>query len=189
MSKPDWWTHCMLIVKRYPVTEKKLRSLQSEAPPVSPQLSGMPHSSAASRKTEEAALRAAPGETELRQYAAVARALEITRSYPNGSQRVRIVELLIWQESHTVEGAAAVVGYSAAAVKEFRAAFLGLVAVLLGFVAPWEMSARFYKAYPGLLRRCPELRSRCEAFLRDADPEESARYLRELMDASGTPEK
>lgn len=187
MSKPDWWTHCVLIVKRYPATASKLRSLFAEEPPVTPQLSGAPSGSSFSRKTEAAAIRATPGETELRHYSAVSRALEITRSYPNGSQRVRIVELLIWANSHTVEGAAAAVGYSPAAVKEFRAAFLGLVAVLLGFVEPWEMSTRFYKAYPGLLRRCPELRLRCEIFLRDADEEDCARYLRELVDSSGAP--
>lgn len=177
----------MLIVRRYPETARKLRILSAEAPAISPQPSGMPAGTSLARKTEAAAIRATPGETELRHYSAVSRALEITRSYPNGSQRVRIVELLIWASSHTVEGAAAAVGYSPAAVKEFRAAFLGLVAVLLGFVEPWEMSTRFYKAYPGLLHRCPELRLRCEVFLRDADREDCARYLQELVDSSGTP--
>lgn len=87
----------------YPGLRSQLRDLQSMS--VTPNLSGMPMGGGEHRSTEDAALRQLPPE-EQRRYDAVAQALEISGHLTSGLSRVRMIELVYFRRSHTVEGAA-----------------------------------------------------------------------------------
>lgn len=177
MSKPDWWYHARQIAKKYPELHRQLEMLRSQN--VTPHMDGMPSGGEISRSTERAALRELPNKTDRADYGAVDKAIRITKQYPNSDRRMQIIDLLIWRNSHTVDGAAMVTHYSRDAVKDFHAAFLTLVAVNRDFVNIWELSNKFYKNYPKLLDKCPEFRERCvEFFSGDGDVSDYPAFLK-----------
>lgn len=164
MSKPDWWYHARQITRKYPKLQKQLEELRSQN--ITPHMNGMPGGGDISRSTEQTALRELPDKTDRDDYRAVDTAVQITRQYPNGDKRLKIIDLLIWKNSHTMDGAAMVTHYSRDAVKDFHAAFLSLVAVNRNFVNVWELSGKFYKNYPELLSKHPDFRRQCAEFFK-----------------------
>lgn len=87
----------------YPGLRAQLRDLQSMS--VTPSLSGMPMGGGEHRSTEDAALRQLPPEDQ-RRLDAVAQALAISEHLTSGLSRVKLIELVYFRRSHTVEGAA-----------------------------------------------------------------------------------
>lgn len=87
----------------YPGLRAQLRDLQSMS--VTPSLSGMPMGGGDHRSTEDAALRQLPPEDQ-RRLDAVAQALAISEHLTSGLSRVKLIELVYFRRSHTVEGAA-----------------------------------------------------------------------------------
>lgn len=134
MSKPryTWWGYVRGIIRKYPELKREYEELHRQAITVS--MSGMPGSAGGvSRKTENIAVRELPY-TKQREYEAVKRAIETTKTMQNGSQRLRIIELVYWKKSHTVEGAAMRVGYSADRGKQLHGEFIRLVAKNYGLM-------------------------------------------------------
>lgn len=162
MSKPIWQNHVRNIVAAYPYLKKQMQTLHAEPENIIPQLSGMPGGSGVSRKGERAVLRSVPTETDIKNYNAVSNAIKTTELYDNAKERIQIIDLLIWKNTHTMEGARRATGYSIDTVKDFHAAFLALVAIYRDFVKPWELSGKFYKNYPGLLDKCPDIKAQCK---------------------------
>ena len=105
MSKPryDWWPYVKGMIRRYPALKERYMDLHS--PSVVANLSGMPSGTSVSRPTENVALRELPT-TEQREFEAVRKAIETTERYANGLDRLRIINLVLWKQTHTIEGAA-----------------------------------------------------------------------------------
>ena len=87
----------------YPGLRSQLRDLQSMS--VTPSLSGMPMGGGEHRSTEDAALRQLPPDDQ-RRFDAVSQALSISEHLTSGLSRVRMIELVYFRRSHTIEGAA-----------------------------------------------------------------------------------
>lgn len=87
----------------YPGLRTALRDLQSMS--ITPSLSGMPGGGGEHRSTEDAALRQLPPDDQ-RRFDAVSQALSISEHLTSGLSRVRMIELVYFRRSHTVEGAA-----------------------------------------------------------------------------------
>lgn len=87
----------------YPKLRAELRDLQSQS--ITPSLSGMPSGAGEHRSTEDAALRQLPA-AEQRRHDAVAQAVQICGQLTSGPSRVKLIELVYFRRSHTVEGAA-----------------------------------------------------------------------------------
>ena len=127
MSKPryDWWPYVKGMIRRYPALRAQYADLHSTS--VTADYSGMPHCGGESRALEAVALRELPS-TSQREYEAVRRAVEATERYRNGRDRLYIIKLVLWDKSHTLEGAALMVPCGAASAWRWHGEFIRLVA-------------------------------------------------------------
>ena len=133
MSKPRyrWWGYVRNVIRAYPDLKREYEALHTQS--ITANLSGMPGSGSVSRGTENIAIRELP-RTKQREYDAVTSAIEITGRMPNGKQVLRIIDLVYWKRTHTVEGAAMKSGYSADRGKQLHGDFIRLVAKYYGLM-------------------------------------------------------
>lgn len=133
MSKPRyrWWGYVRNVIRAYPELKKEYESIHEQS--VTANISGMPGTSGVSRGTENIATRELT-KTKQKEYDAVTKAIEITGRLPNGKQVLRIIELVYWKRTHTVEGAAMKSGYSVDRGKQLHGDFIRLVAKNYGLM-------------------------------------------------------
>lgn len=133
MSNPryKWWSYIKAVIREYPSLKKEYEELHEQT--VTASMTGMPGSGNVSRSTEMIAVRELPF-VKQREYEAVRRAIECTKNMKNGDIRIRLVDLVYWKKSHTVEGAAMRVGYSVDRGKQIHGEFVRLVAKFYGFM-------------------------------------------------------
>lgn len=108
----------------YPGLRAQLRDLQSMS--VTPSLSGMPIGGGERRSTEDAALRQLPPEDQCR-LDAVAQAVEISEHLTSGLARRKLIDLVYFRRSHTVEGAAMQIPCDVRTAKTWNSDFLLLI--------------------------------------------------------------
>lgn len=116
-------------LRAYPRAKRK----QSEMTDVriTPNYSGAPGSGSASRTTEDIALRAKLSPWEEDVINAVEFAMRMQSAYPNGEERMRMIRLVYFQRTHTLDGAALECHYSDRAIKRWNAEILTAVYVAL----------------------------------------------------------
>ena len=93
---------------------------------VTPSLSGMPIGGGERRSTEDAALRQLPPEDQCR-LDAVAQAVEISEHLTSGLARRKLIDLVYFRRSHTVEGAAMQIPCDVRTAKTWNSDFLLLI--------------------------------------------------------------
>lgn len=127
MSKPryPWWGYARNMIRAYPSRKKEYEELHEQS--ITASMSGIPAGGGVSRGTEAIAIRELPSSKQ-REYEAVRRAINTTMLMANGAQRVKIIDLVYWKRSHTVEGAAMKVGYGPDRGKQIHGEFVRLVA-------------------------------------------------------------
>lgn len=132
MSKPryDWWPYVKGMIRRYPALRERYRDLHM--PSMTADYSGMPHGGSG-RPLEALAIRELPS-TQQREYEAVRRAVETTQRYRNGLDRLKVVRLVLWDRSHTLEGAALMVPCGVATAWRWHGEFIKLVAAFYGLL-------------------------------------------------------
>lgn len=133
MSKPRyrWWGYIRNVIRAYPELKREYEILHTQS--ITANLSGMPGSGNVSRGTENIATMELP-RTKQKEYDAVTNAIEVTGKMPNGKQVLRIIELVYWKRTHTVEGAAMKSGYSVDRGKQLHGDFIRLVAKNYGLM-------------------------------------------------------
>ena len=133
MSKPryKWWGYIRGVIRAYPELKREYEELHRQS--ITAGIGGMPSGGDVTRGTENIAVRELPY-TKQREYEAVRRAIEATNRMTNGSQRLRIIDMVYWKRSHTVEGAAMRVGYSPDRGKQLHGDFIRLVAKNYGLM-------------------------------------------------------
>ena len=94
---------------------------------ITPAYGGAAVQHSASRTTEDAALRQNLTPYEESVIAAVEFMLRMQRSYPNGEERTRMIELVHFRRTHTIIGAAEIVHYSPEALKSWNREILTAV--------------------------------------------------------------
>lgn len=133
MSRPryDWWPYVKGMIRRYPTLRERYCDLHS--PSMTADYSGMPHGGAGGRSLESLAVRELPS-TQQREYEAVRKAVETTGRYRNGTDRLKVIRLVLWDRSHTLEGAALVVPCSWRTAAQWHGEFIKLVAWFYGLL-------------------------------------------------------
>lgn len=134
MSRPryDWWPYVKGMIRRYPDLKAERVELQQQT--VTQQLSGMPGGGGTGRTAEQCAIRELSG-VKQREYKAVDRAVKSTLSITgSGEDRMRIIELVFWKRSHTLEGAAQEVHCSYRTARRYHGEFIMSVAKYYGLL-------------------------------------------------------
>lgn len=124
MPQKSWRHAARQAAYEYPGLRERLRDLQSMS--MTPSLSGMPMGGGEHRSTEDAALRQLPPEDQ-RRLDAVGQALEISGHLTSGLARVKMIEMVYFRRSHTLEGAALRIPCDVRTVKTWNNDFLLLI--------------------------------------------------------------
>lgn len=135
MSKPryDWWSYVKGMIRRYPDLCLKEKALRETT--LSPNLSGQPRGKGKpSDPTAEAALRELP-EINRRELDAVRKAIEETLALSTGKERLRMVRLVFWDKTHTLEGAAQKCNISYVTARRWNREFINYVARAFGLTS------------------------------------------------------
>ena len=133
MSKTryDWWPYVKGMIRRYPALKEQYQDLHSQS--VTASYSDEPRSGAVSRAAESVAIRELPS-TKQREYEAVRRAVEVTERYKNGKDRLEVIRMVLWQQSHTIAGAALMIPCHEVTAGTWHAEFIRLVASNYGLM-------------------------------------------------------
>lgn len=118
----SWRHEAKSALRAYPRLLKKQTTLSAAPTQTTPNYNGVAvRGGEASRSAEEAALRSVLSERERAQLEAVRTALELEKKYPNADARLRMIDLVYFRRTHTLEGAAEVCRYSIETVKRWNA--------------------------------------------------------------------
>lgn len=133
MSRPryDWWPYAKGMIRRYPDLAREYADLHTQT--ITQGYTGMPGGGGDGRSLEGVAIRELPG-TRQREYEAVRRAIAVTALYPNGQSRLKVIRLVLWDRSRTLEGAALAVPCSIATAKRWHGDFIRLVGKMYGLL-------------------------------------------------------
>lgn len=123
-DKPRWRSEARQVIRRYPELLKKEAQIRTIS--ITPNYSGMPSAHTASRTTENQALLTLPHD-EQRDLDAVRTALDTIRRYRNGDLRYKLVDIVYWKRSHTVDGAAMLLHVHEKTAHEWDRGFIELV--------------------------------------------------------------
>ncbi len=119
------------MIRRWPA----LKELHNDLHAVSgiANYTGMPGNPNPARSTEDIAVRDLPG-TARREYEAVRRTIAATERYKNGRDRLKIIKLVYWDKTHTLEGAALSVPCSIQTAWKWNQEFIRMVASHFGLM-------------------------------------------------------
>ena len=130
-SKYKWYRDAVWVIRDYPALKARKRELQEQSLGVS-YGEKIPGSPGISRVTENLALREMAHIDEAR-LEVMEQALAEIKALPDGNTVVRIVELIDWKRTHTVEGVALMMHFSARMVLKKREKLIKLVAKKCGW--------------------------------------------------------
>ena len=116
MSKPRyrWWGYAKAVIRSYP------QLMEAYAPSFPDDVTGLD-------------ARSLP-RTSQREYIAVRQAVSETLDMPNGADRLRLVNMVFWTRTCTLEGAAMQIPCSYPTAQRWHGEFIQLVALKLGLM-------------------------------------------------------
>lgn len=138
MSRPryKWWGYVKNMIRAYPGLKKEYDDLHEQS--VTPNLSGMPGGGEVSRGTENIALRELSGPNQA-EYDAVRKTIAITEHMRTGADRLKLMDLVFWKNSHTLQGAAMVVHVSYDTAINYHGDFIMMAAYFRGLITYDEL--------------------------------------------------
>lgn len=134
MSKPryGWWAYVKYMARNYPNLCRELEDKQSISTTANYSLG--PRGSGEARGTEAAAMRQL-SPVKMREYEAVRIAVETAGSIPgNGYLRVKLVEMVYFKRTHTLEGACQELHIGYITGKRYNQDFLCRIAKAFGLL-------------------------------------------------------
>ena len=133
MSKPRyiWWSYAKAMVRQYPALKRDYDDLHRQN--ITASMSGMPGGNSASRTTETVVLRQLPA-VKQKEFDSVDSAIKITLKMPNGKERLTVIDLVLWKEETTIEGAAQRIHCSKETAWRYHRDFVRLVGKCHGLI-------------------------------------------------------
>ena len=98
-------------------------------------MTSTPCGGTAARTTENVALRQLPP-VKQKEFDAVEKAITQTKRQPNGKERLTVIDLVLWKEVTTIEGAAQKIYCSKETAWRYHRDFIRLVGYCYGLVDP-----------------------------------------------------
>ena len=138
MSKPryKWWGYIKAVIRSYPSLKQEYEALHEQS--ITANMSGMPGGGAVSRGTENIATRELPKPKQA-EYDAVRRAIVVTEQMRTGEDRLRLMNLVFWKQSHTLQGAAMAVNVSYDTAIDYHGDFVMMVGYFYGLITYEEL--------------------------------------------------
>ena len=101
MSKPRyrWWGYVKAVIRAYPALDKAMR--KPIYPPTTARYSTQPPQAGDGRGVECAVIKKLT-KRDMEEYEAVSAAIRETERLPNGKARLKIIDLVYWQGTHTL---------------------------------------------------------------------------------------
>ena len=134
MSKPryGWWSYAKYMARNYPNLCLELKDKQSISK--TSNYSSSHRGSGEARGTENAAMRQLSS-VKMREYEAVRKAVEAAGAVPgNGNLRVKLVEMVYFKRTHTLEGVCHALHISYGTAKNYNNEFLCGIAKNFGLL-------------------------------------------------------
>ena len=133
MSKPryHWWGYIKWVIRDYPAKYKELRNMKFQS--ITPNYNGMPGGSEPQRGAENIALCLFTGQKQ-REFEAVEKAIDITKTFTDGMERINLVDRVFWGQTHTLQGAALAGHISYETAVNWHRDFIKLVAANIGLL-------------------------------------------------------
>lgn len=131
MSKPRyyWWAYAKAIIRAYPELKKEHDRLHEQRVTQNVGQVGSNHS--LSRSTEAVALKTLP-KSKQAEYDAVSKAIQKTMLLKTGTERLKLIDMVFWKQSHNLDGAAYALDYSYENAQRFHRDFIFLVGLFRG---------------------------------------------------------
>ena len=131
VSKPryGWWSFAKHLVRTYPELKQEYDALH--APRITADTTRIPGGGSVSKPTENTALRSLPAARQA-DYDAVTKAIEMTSRLKTGPERLKLIDMVFWKQSHTLDGASYALGYSYENGQRYHQDFLRLVGLYRG---------------------------------------------------------
>lgn len=124
-NKHGWWQYAKYMIRAYPEHCAELKAIHEQSTTAA--YSGMPGSHSAQRTVENISIRELPRNAQ-REYEAVKRAIESTSRKVDGAERLRLIDMVFWRQTHTINGAALVLHISERTAREWHRMFIWAVA-------------------------------------------------------------
>jgi hypothetical protein len=124
----SWRSEARTALRLYPKLKRRQGENEMQITPV---YGGAAVQHSASRTTENVALRSTLTEREENIISAVEFMLTMQRRYYNADARLRMLKLVYWSRTHTMQGAAMEVGYNINTVKAWNTEMLTAVYVAI----------------------------------------------------------
>ena len=125
----SWRTEARAALRNYPKAKRKQNETGEQQ--ITPNYSGQPGSHTARRTTEDIALRVKLTPYEENVISAVEFMMKMQCAYPNAEERMRMIRLVYFKRTHTLEGAAMECHYADRTVKRWNNEILTAVYVAL----------------------------------------------------------
>lgn len=140
MSSPHyiWWSYVKGMIRKFPERAERLQDMKDPSAEID--LSGMPKGAGKiGRPTEQLAIAQLPP-TEQKEYEAVRAALRETLGLKSGKLRLRLIRMVFWKQTHTIQGAALRLYVAGSTAKRWHREFILLVAKKAGLLDEIEPS-------------------------------------------------
>lgn len=139
MSKPryKWWGYVKGIIREYPELQKKYDALHSTS--ITANMSGMPGGGGISRAVENTALKELQ-RTKQAELDAVKKAIAATQLLKTSKERLDLVRLVFWKQSHTLAGAAMATNVSYETAVNYHRDFIILTAYFRDLIELEDLS-------------------------------------------------
>ena len=133
MSKPryKWWGYVKAVLRAYPEHKRELESMKQSKLTASYEGSG--YSGGVSKPVEGIALRQLSKDAQ-REYEAVENALRAQERFPDAEGRLKLLDMVFFRKTHTLQGAAVALYVSYSTAKRWHNKAIESVAVELGLL-------------------------------------------------------
>lgn len=133
MSKTryKWWGYVKAVIRAYPDHCAALASMREQTMTAAYDVT--PRGGGPGKPVEALALRTLPREDQ-REYEAVMAAAQETKRLQDGADRMKLIGLVFWKQTHTLEGAAQACNVSYKTACRWHNAYIRAVAGELGLI-------------------------------------------------------
>lgn len=128
-TRPEWWNYCKYIIRQYPRLKKEMETPLETA--VTPNYGGSGGCGGGISRPVERAVIHDLSPKDQKRFDAVDQAIIKTLEKPSGKDIMRVIDMVYFQKTHTIAGAAMEIPISENQAGRWNGEFIRLVADLL----------------------------------------------------------